>query len=429
MRHEIKKIENSAAELKFNLTAEELAPIKSQILKELVKKVEVPGFRKGNAPVDKVEAQYADLLKEEIVEKVLKENFDKVIADEKLSPISFIYNLKADMTKDGLELVFNIDLYPEVTLGQYKGLEAEKETFEMSETLLNDEIETLLQSKSKLVDAPEGTKAAMGDTVDLAFEGFIDGVPFEGGKADSHQLKLGSKMFIDTFEDQLVGYTVGQEGEIVVNFPENYHQASLAGKPATFKVKINAIKVLEKPELNDEFAKELGYDSVADLKAKKEEELKAREELRIKNDFTGKLIQKVVADSKVEIPKSMITREIEARFAEMDQQLAMQGMNLETYLKMTGMTMEKAFNQMAPMALNKVTVDLVLETIAKAENIALSEEELAEKISEVAKMYGMTTEQLETELNKNNNLENFKATLKGETLLQKAVEVIVNNAK
>lgn len=236
-------------------------------------------------------------------------------------------------------------------------------------------------------------------------------------------------MFIDTFEDQLVGYTVGQEGEIVVNFPENYHQASLAGKPATFKVKINAIKVLEKPELNDEFAKELGYDSVADLKAKKEEELKAREELRIKNDFTGKLIQKVVADSKVEIPKSMITREIEARFAEMDQQLAMQGMNLETYLKMTGMTMEKAFNQMAPMALNKVTVDLVLETIAKAENIALSEEELAEKISEVAKMYGMTTEQLETELNKNNNLENFKATLKGETLLQKAVEVIVNNAK
>lgn len=428
MNYEVKKIENSAVEIKLNLTAEELAPVKAEVLRKAAAEAEVPGFRKGKAPLDKVEAQYGDLVKEEVIEAVLKTNFDKIIADEKLQPVSYIYNLNSKM-ENGIELTFNIDLYPEVELGEYKGLSVEKETFEMSEELLNAEIETLLQSKAKLVDAPEGHKAAMGDTVDLAFEGFIDGVPFEGGKADSHSLKLGSKMFIDTFEDQLVGYVVGQEGEVNVSFPENYHQASLAGKPAVFKVKINAIKVLEKPELNDEFAKESGFESVEDLKAKKAEEVKSREEMRVKNEFTGKLIQQVVANSKVEVPKSMITREIEARLAEMDQQLSMQGMNLDTYLKMTGMTMEKVFNQMAPMAINKVTVDLILEAIAKAENIVLSEEEITEKTAEVAKMYGMTPETLVEELKKNNNFDNFTNSLKNEATLQKAIEVIVNTAK
>lgn len=429
MNYEIKKVEYSAVEIKLNFTAEELAPMKASVLKDLAEKVEVSGFRKGKAPLDKVEAQYADLLKEEIIEKVLKENFDKIVIESNLAPVSHIYNLTSEMNKDGLHMTFFIDVYPEVELGEYKGLEVEKETFTMTEDLLNSEIEALLQSKSQLVDAPAGHKAEMGDTVDLAFEGFIDGVPFDGGKSESHSLKLGSKMFIDTFEEQLVGYTVGQEGEITVSFPENYHQASLAGKPATFKVKINAIKVMEKPELNDEFAKSLGYESVEDLKTKKTEEITAREEMRLKNEYTGKLIQKVVADSKVEVPRSMVTREVEARLGEMDQQLSMQGMNLDTYFKMTGMTMEKAFNQMAPMALNKVTVDLVLEAIAKAENLVVSDVEMEEKTSEIAKMYGMTTEQLETELNKNANLDNFKASLKGEALLQKAVDVIVNNAK
>ena len=162
--------------------------------------------------------------------------------------------------KDTLEMTFKVDVYPEVTLGEYKGLEVEKESFQMTDDLLNKEIENMLNTKSKLEDAPEGHKAEVGNTVDLAFEGFVDGVPFEGGKADSHQLKLGSKMFIDTFEDQLVGYTVGQEGEVNVMFPAEYHADALAVKPATFKVKINSIKTLTKPELTEEFAKEAGFD-------------------------------------------------------------------------------------------------------------------------------------------------------------------------
>lgn len=428
MKHELKKIEHSAVEITLTLTAEELSPIKSEVIKTLATKVEVPGFRKGHAPLNKVEAAFADAIKEEVVDSVLKANFEKIVAEEKIAPVSFIYDLVADM-KDSLEITFKVDVYPEITLGEYKGLEVEKETFQMTDDLLDKEIENMLNAKSKLDDAPEGHKAEMGNTVDLAFEGFIDGVPFEGGKADSHQLKLGSKMFIDTFEDQLVGYTVGQEGEINVTFPAEYHAETLAGKPATFKVKINSIKTLAKPELTEEFAKEAGFESVEDLKAKKTAEITAREEARIQNNFVGKLIQKVVADSKVDVPKSMVVREVENRMAEMNQQLAMQGMDLDQYLKMTGMTKEQAFNQIAPMAHNKVQVDLVLEAIAKAENLEVTAEELNTKVEEIAKMYGMTKEQLEAELNKNSNLDEFNHSLKTESLAQKAVEVIVNNAK
>lgn len=428
MKHELKKIEHSAVEITLTLTAEELSPIKSEVIKTLATKVEVPGFRKGHAPLNKVEAAFADAIKEEVVDSVLKANFEKIVAEEKIAPVSFIYDLVANM-KDSLEITFKVDVYPEITLGEYKGLEVEKETFQMTDDLLDKEIENMLNAKSKLEDAQEGHKAEMGNTVDLAFEGFIDGVPFEGGKADSHQLKLGSKMFIDTFEDQLVGYTVGQEGEINVTFPAEYHAEALAGKPATFKVKINSIKTLAKPELTEEFAKDAGFESVEDLKAKKTAEITAREEARIQNNFVGKLIQKVVADSKVDVPKSMVVREVENRMAEMNQQLAMQGMDLDQYLKMTGMTKEQAFNQIAPMAHNKVQVDLVLEAIAKAENLDVTAEELNTKVEEIAKMYGMTKEQLEAELNKNSNLDEFNHSLKTESLAQKAVEVIVNNAK
>ena len=428
MKHELKKIEHSAVEIKVTLTAEELSPIKSEVVKTLATKVEVPGFRKGHAPLNKVEAAFADAIKEEVVESVLKANFEKIVAEEKIAPVSFIYDLVTEM-KETLEMTFKVDIYPEVTLGEYKGLEVEKETFEMNEELLNKEIENMLNAKAKLEDAAEGHKAEMGNTVDLAFEGFVDGVAFEGGKADSHQLKLGSKMFIDTFEDQLVGYTVGQEGEVNVTFPAEYHAEALAGKPAVFKVKINSIKTLAKPELTEEFATEAGFESVEDLKAKKTTEIVAREEARVQNNFVGKLIQKLVADSKIEVPRSMVVREVENRMAEMNQQLAMQGMDIDQYLKMTGMTKEQAFNQIAPMAHNKVQVDIILEAIAKAENLEVTAEELTAKIEEIAKMYGMTKEQLETELTKNSNLDEFNHSLRTESLSQKAIEVIVNNAK
>lgn len=402
MKHEIKNLEHSAVEIKICLTGEELSPLKTEVLTAVAAKAEVPGFRKGKAPLDKVEAQFKDAVKEELTEKVLQKYYEEVVKEGNITPISYIHNVKVEMNEN-YELTFQVDVYPTVELGEYKGLEVEKETFEMTEEKLNKEIEIMVNSKSKLVDTEAGHKAVMGDTVDLAFEGFVDGVPFEGGKADSHVLKLGSKMFIDTFEDQLVGYEAGQEGEVNVTFPEQYHAANLAGKPAVFKVKVNSIKTLVTPELNDELAKELGFESVEDLKAKKAEEVKAREEARIKNEYIGKLLDKVAATSKVDVPFSMIATEVKNRISEMEQQLSAQGIGMDMYLQMTGMDRAKLESQIAPMAAGKVKVDLILEAIAKAENIEVSEDEVTAKMTEVAKYYGMDLAKLEEELNKHKN--------------------------
>ena len=428
MKHEIKKLEKSAVEIVISLTKEEAAPLKKEILSNAQKTAEIPGFRKGHAPLDQIEAKYADGIKEELTDRVLKQYYPEVIKAEELKPVSPVYNVTAK-EEEGFAVTFTVDVFPEVTLGEYKGVEIEKTVFEMTEDKLNEEIERMLNAKAELKDAEEGYKAQMGDTVDLAFEGFVDGVAFEGGKADSHQLKLGSKMFIDTFEDQLVGYTVGQEGEVNVTFPAEYHAANLAGKPAVFKVKINSIKVENKPELNDEFAKANGFESVEDMKNKKREEVAKRGEENAKHENRGKMLRKIADASVVEIPQSLIIREVEGRLAELEQQLSMQGMNLEQYFKMTGMTMDTVFAQLAPMSENKVKLDLILDKIAADEKLEVSEEEIKAKTEDVAKMYGMTSETLKEELDKTKRYNEFLNSLKMDLLMSKAIEFIEANAK
>ena len=428
MKHEIKNLEHSAVEIKICLTGEELSPLKTEVLTAVAAKAEVPGFRKGKAPLDKVEAQFKDAVKEELTEKVLQKYYEEVVKEGNITPISYIHNVKVEMNEN-YELTFQVDVYPTVELGEYKGLEVEKETFEMTEEKLNKEIEIMVNSKSKLVDTEAGHKAVMGDTVDLAFEGFVDGVPFEGGKADSHVLKLGSKMFIDTFEDQLVGYEAGQEGEVNVTFPEQYHATNLAGKPAVFKVKVNAIKKLTVPELNDEVAKEFGAESVEDLKAKTTERVTKREEERIKNQHVAKLLDKLAETTEVEVPVSMIASEVRARIAEMEQQFGAQGIKLDMYLQMTGMDLNQLQSQIAPMAAAKVKSDLMLAEIIKAEKLEVTDEEVNAKMEDLAKMYGMSFDQLKENLEKGNNFDNFKLSVKEECLMQKAIEVLVKNAK
>ncbi len=428
MKHEIKKLEKSAVEIVISLTKEEAAPLKKEILSNAQKTAEIPGFRKGHAPLDQIEAKYADGIKEELTDRVLKQYYPEVIKAEELKPVSPVYNVTAK-EEEGFAVTFTVDVFPEVTLGEYKGVEIEKTVFEMTEDKLNEEIERMLNAKAELKDAEEGYKAQMGDTVDLAFEGFVDGVAFEGGKADSHQLKLGSKMFIDTFEDQLVGYTVGQEGEVNVTFPAEYHAANLAGKPAVFKVKINSIKVENKPELDDEFAKANGFESVEDMKNKKREEVAKRGEENAKHENRGKMLRKIADASVVEIPQSLIIREVEGRLAELEQQLSMQGMNLEQYFKMTGMTMDTVFAQLAPMSENKVKLDLILDKIAADEKLEVSEEEIKAKTEDVAKMYGMTSETLKEELDKTKRYNEFLNSLKMDLLMSKAIEFIEANAK
>ncbi len=429
MKHLVTRKENSAVEVKLTLTKEKVSPIKETILKTLATKVEVPGFRKGHAPLDKVEANFPDAVKEELVDSILKANYETVLSAENINPVSYIYNVKAEKVNDEFELTFMVDEFPAIKLAEYKGLTVEKRVIEFKEETLTTEIDALLNRKSSLVDAEEGYKAVMGDTVDLAFDGYIDGVAFDGGKSDSHQLKLGSHMFIDNFEEQLVGYTVGQEGEVNVTFPAEYGHAPLAGKPAVFKVKINAIKKTVTPELNDETAKELGFESVEDLKAKKKEEIIAREESIVKNEATAKLINMISDATEIAIPNSMIMREVENKVKEMEQHLSMQGANMEMYLKMIGKTFEDMVKEMRPMCQSKVKADLILEEIAKVEKLTVTEEEMEAKMAEIAKMYGMDSVKLVEELNKHNNLESFKQNLNVDITLEKAVDFILANTK
>ncbi|WP_320046165.1 trigger factor [uncultured Ilyobacter sp.] len=429
MNYEIKKLENSTVEISLVLEGAEVKGYKDEVIKNLAGKADVPGFRKGKAPTSAIESKFKEVIQEEITEKVLQAHYETVLKETGIKPVNFVNSANVDLEDEKYVGKFLVDVYPEFEVANYKGLEAEKENFEINDEVLNSEIELMIEKESKLSDAPEGYKAQMDDTLDLAFEGFIDGEAFEGGKADSHMLKLGSKMFIGDFEEQLVGYEAGQEGEVNVSFPEDYHAPNLAGKPAVFKVKVNAVKVMEKPELNDEFAKAQGFESVEDLKAKKALEIKEREEARTVNEYRGKLLQQVVDNTDMALPNSMIEREIKGRIAEMEQQLSTQGIGLDMYLKMSGVTMEKMNEQLRPMAAQKVKLDVILDAIATAENITVSDEELAEKMEEVAKMYGMDTEKLTEELTKAGNLNTFKENVKIDTRIQKTMDFIVNNAK
>lgn len=429
MTVEIKKLENSSVEIFVTLEGEAVKNNKNIVLNKIAKSVELPGFRKGKAPISTIEAKFKEEIKEEVADLIIREKYEEIINSNNLKPVEQLKTVSLNLTDDKFEATFVVDVYPEITLGEYKGLEAEKETFEMSDILLNNEIEELLEKSTKLVEAEEGYAAQLEDTITLDFEGFVDGEAFEGGKAEAYSLKLGSKSFIDTFEDQLVGYQVGQEGEVNVTFPKEYFKDELAGKPAIFKVKVTSIKKLVKPVLDDEFAKDNDFDSLEELKSKKQEEITERETQRIEAEYKNSIVNKAVENSTLMIPNSMIDREISYRLSEIENNLKMQGANLEMYMQMSGLTVEKLAEQIRPVAESKVKRDVVLDAIALAENIEANEEEIEEKMNKVAEIYNMELAKLKEELEKAGNLVNFMENIKADVRINKTVDVLVANAK
>lgn len=429
MKYEVKAIENSAVAISMQLEGEEFFPIRDKVVAKIAKEVEIKGFRKGHAPADAILAQHKDAIAEEISQEVVNENMDTIIKEKEIAPISTIRNAKIDMKETSFQMDFEIDVYPDIVLGEYKGISADKETFDFKEEMLTQRMESMKTSQAKLVDCPEDHKAEMGDTVDLAFEGSIDGVPFEGGKAESHQLKLGTKSFIDTFEDQLVGYVKGQEGEVTVSFPEEYHAKELAGKPAVFKVKIHTIQKMETPEMNDELAKTLGFESLEDLKTKTTDAITKEGTQRLEDEYIGKLIKKVVETSEFQVPVSMIQQEIQNEMKRFEQQLQQQGLSLDTYIQMMGGDKDALAEQIKPMVEPRIKGDLILAEVARKENIDASEEDIQEKMLEVAKMYGMEIEKLEEELKNHNQLDSFKYSVKAEIIMKKTIDFIKAEAK
>ena len=419
----VKKLSETVYEVSATRNGEELKHLKEHVLVHF-KDAKVDGFRKGHVPADVLEKKFKKEIEGEILNHIISEEYRKAVEENNLSPIADIKLEKYENNEDNVEVVFTIPVLPEINLGDYKSVKVEKEALDVNDEKVNAEIEIMRSNAGKLKEVADDEAAKDKDVTNINFEGFIDGEAFDGGKAEGFDLTLGSKSFIDTFEDQIIGHKKGDEFDVNVTFPEEYHAENLKGKPAVFKVKVNSIKRKEEAELNEDLAKELGYDSVEDLKAKTKENLIKREETRIENEYRGKVVDAVVDTVNFEIPEAVVEREIQFQINRFAQQLQMQGMSLNQYFEMTGQDIEKMRESIKESAEKSVKRDLVLTEIAKAENVQATEEEVNAELDRTALMYGMDREGLIAEVRKSGNYARFIDEIKYQIINRKTVDLL-----
>ena len=419
----VKKLSETVYEVSATRSGEELKHLKKHVLVHF-KDAKVDGFRKGHVPADVLEKKFKKEIEGEILNHIISEEYRKAVEENNLSPIADIKLEKYENNEDNVEVVFTIPVLPEINLGDYKSVKVEKEALDVNDEKVNAEIEIMRSNAGKLKEVADDEAAKDKDVTNINFEGFIDGEAFDGGKAEGFDLTLGSKSFIDTFEDQIIGHKKGDEFDVNVTFPEEYHAENLKGKPAVFKVKVNSIKRKEEAELNEDLAKELGYDSVEDLKAKTKENLIKREETRIENEYKGKVVDAVVEGVNFEIPEAIVEREIQFQINRFAQQLQMQGMSLNQYFEMTGQNIEKMRESIIESAEKSVKRDLVLTEIAKAENVQATEEEVNAELDRTALMYGMDREGLIAEVRKSGNYARFIDDIKYQIVNRKTVDLL-----
>lgn len=419
----VKKLSETVYEVSVTRNGEELKHLKGHVLGHF-KDAKVDGFRKGHVPADVLEKRFKKEIEGEILNHIISEEYRKAVEENNLSPIADIKLEKYENNEDNVEVVFTIPVLPEINLGDYKSVKVEKEALDVNDEKVNAEIEIMRSNAGKLKEVADDEAAQDKDVTNINFEGFIDGEAFDGGKAEGFDLTLGSKSFIDTFEDQIIGHKKGDEFDVNVTFPEEYHAENLKGKPAVFKVKVNSIKRKEEAELNEDLAKELGYDSVEDLKAKTKENLTKREETRIENEYRGKVVDAVVDTVNFEIPEAVVEREIQFQINRFAQQLQMQGMSLNQYFEMTGQDIEKMRESIKESAEKSVKRDLVLTEIAKAENVQATEEEVNAELDRTALMYGMDREGLIAEVRKSGNYARFIDEIKYQIINRKTIDLL-----
>ena len=425
MNCKVEKTEK-ANEVKLEITieAEKFENAMKKVYFQNAKYFNIPGFRKGKAPMNIVEKYYgAQIFYEDAFNEVATEAYDEALAENKIEAVSRPEVDIIQMEK-GKDVIFTavVQTKPEVELGKYKGVEIAKVEYKVEDKDIEHELGHMQEHNSRLVTV-EDRALENGDISTIDFEGFVDGVAFEGGKAEGHELEIGSGSFIPGFEDQLVGMKIDEEKDINVKFPEEYFSKDLAGKDAVFKVKLHAIKKKELPELDDEFAKDVSeFDTLAELKASIKEKLEKNNEQRAKYETEEAAIKAVCEASKLDIPSGMIDLEVDNMLKDFEQRLSYQGLNMEQYLKMIGRTEEEMRKEYEPQATEAIKSRLVLEAIINAEKIEASEEEIKAKMEEMAKNYGKKVE----ELSENENLKKY---LDEGIRSEKALAFIVENAK
>ena len=427
----VELIKQEGTKVSFKLTVDN-EKFESAIVKAYNKnkgKYNIPGFRKGKAPRKVIETHYGKgVFYSDAIDIVFPEVYPAAIDELKIDPIDMPSIDVEEISKDnGLVLLVDVEVKPEFQLGDYKGVEVEKVDETVNEDVVNAKLDEMREKGSRLVSVER--EIANGDTANIDFEGFDGEVAFEGGKGENYDLVIGSGSFIPGFEDQLVGKKAGEEVEVNVTFPEEYHAENLAGKPVVFKVKVNDVKVKELPELNDEFAADTTeFNTLEELRADVRAKAEADAKEAAKNELRNRVIEKVVANTEVEVPEAMIKHEIENQMMELNYQLQYQGFGMEQFLQMTGKTMEEFKAEFAASrreeALRNVKTSLVIEAIAKAEDVQVSEEEVNAEVQKMADAYKMTVEQVKEAL-RPTDLKDMEGQLK----IRKTIDLLVENAK
>ena len=415
------KVEKSQVELTIEVNAAEFEAAVEKAYQKMRRKISVPGFRPGKAPRKMIERMYgAEVFFEEAINIAFPEAYEAAAEQEKLQIVGYpTVEMVGEVTKDGFTFKATTPVYPEVTLGEYKGLKAEKPEVKVLAADVDERLKALADRNTRLVSVEREAKS--GDTAVIDFEGFKDGVPFEGGKGENFSLELGSGSFVPGFEEQVIGMKAGEEKDLDITFPENYHE-DLAGKAVVFKVKVHEVKEKEVPAMDDEFAKDVSeFETLKELKDDTKAKITAEREQSAKIAFENALLEKVAGDIKADIPEVMIEEQCRRFLDEFKQRLQAQGIPYDQYCKMTGMDEAKFMEDGREPAVRQVKMDLAIAAIIKAENLDVTDEEIEEKYKSMAEQYGMELDMLKKYLD--------APTVRNQLLNEKAIAVVVDSAK
>jgi len=426
MSVKIEKLENNQVKLEIEVDAKVFDECMNKAFNKNKSRFNIPGFRRGKAPRSMVERYYGEqVLYEDAINFACAETYDNAIDENDLHPVDRP-EIDIVQLESGKNFIFTatVTVRPDVELGQYKGLSVQKEAVVVTEEDVENELKRIQERNSKLINI-EDRPVQNGDTVNIDFEGSIDGVPFKGGEAKGYTLVIGSGTFIPGFEEQLIGANINDEVNVNVTFPEDYHSEDLKGKPAVFKVKINEIKFKQLPEINDEFASDVSeFETLDEFKADIRAKLTQQAQARADRKFEEDIVKLAVDNAACDIPEVMINRRLDDMMRQFDMQLRYQGMNLEGYLQMMGMDMEKFRADYRDNAREDVKTQLVLEKIAEVENIIASPEEFDAELEEMAKRYNQPVEEMKKHLH-DDDIEYIKSSIER----RKTIKLLVENAK
>lgn len=424
MSLQVERLEHNMAKLTIEVSAEELEKALQNAYNKQKKNISVPGFRKGKVPRQMVEKMYGpEVFYEDAANKLIPEAYAKAYDECELT-LASQPEIEVTQIEKGKPFIFTalVAVRPEVKLGEYKGVEVDKYSNRVTAKEIDAKLEEERNKNARTITV-EGRPVQNDDEVILDFEGFVDGVPFEGGKGENYNLTIGSGTFIPGFEEQLIGVEVEKEVEVNVTFPEDYHSEELKGKAATFKCTVHEIKAKELPELDDEFASEVSeFDTLEELKADIKAKIKDQKVTEGKKAQEDQAIEAIIAASEMDIPEAMVKTEARQMVESFAQRIQQQGLTFDQYMQFTGMTVDKMLEEMMPQAEKRIQTRLVLEAIVDAENITISDEKLDEEVAKMAEMYGMKAEELKSYMG-----EGEKEQMKKDIAIEEAVKVITDN--